>query len=389
MLALELFILLSGLTLALVTTGIFVVALVRLLQSPQFRKKVRALAELFRLTRAEINPVISRSSYDWEAAGVLNPAAVEVGGLVHLFYRAIGNDGVSRVGYASSSDGVHFDDRLPYPVFMLDQEAVDPSKRIETLKKNPGLVASGGSWVGVEDPRAVVIENKVYLSFSAFTSWDSLRIGVISIDIEDLLKKRWKWSRPIFLSAQNQVHKNWVIFPEKIKGKFAVLHGFEGGSRNTACIEYLDTLEVEPASYIQSSIEFRDDLDDSVWDSKVRGAGPPPLKTPKGWLVLYHANDSREPHRYKIGALLLDLEDPSKVIARSPEPILSPDAYYENDGKPGVVYACGALVRDGILRVYYGGGDMVVCTASVPLDTFLEQLAKQETPTFGGDVVKM
>ena len=112
-----------------------------------------------------------------------------------------------------------------------------------------------------------------------------------------------------------------------------------------------------------------------AWDTWIRGAGPPPLKTKDGWLLLYHAMDVRDPNRYKLGAMLLDLNDPTKVLYRSRTPILEPDVYYENQGfKAGVVYSCGAVVKDGELYVYYGGADSVTCVAMANLDTFLDEL---------------
>ncbi|MCX6719047.1 MAG: hypothetical protein NTZ38_01580 [Candidatus Taylorbacteria bacterium] len=114
------------------------------------------------------------------------------------------------------------------------------------------------------------------------------------------------------------------------------------------------------------------------WDNKIRGAGPPPIRTVNGWLVLYHAMDEKNDPSvgYKLGAMLLDLNDPTKIIARSVGPILEPDEWYENDWKPGVVYSCGATVKDGTLYIYYGGGDKHVCVAHAPLDRLLEWLIK-------------
>ena len=78
--------------------------------------------------------------------------------------------------------------------------------------------------------------------------------------------------------------------------------------------------------------------------------------------------DKNEPNRYKVGVMLLDLKDPQKVKYRSAHPILEPEEWYENDGKPGIVYANGAVVKDGILFVYYGSGDKYIGVASIKLD---------------------
>lgn len=367
---------------ALAITLLFLLGAWEVLRSDNLKARVRAVLDALGLKRVDHNPILSRTNYAWEAEAVMNPAAVEAGDRTHLFYRAIGNDGVSRIGYASSENGTHFDERLPYPVFALTNAHRQPaSARSRMEKEHPELVASGGSWAGCEDPRAVVIEDRVYLSFNAFSDWGSLRIGVTSLSLPDLMKKRWNWKRPVFLSPPNTVQKNWVLFPKKINGKFAMFQGLEFQNRDKAQIAYLDTLEREPAEYLDSDARFRNNESYSaVWDSRIRGAAAPPIETPYGWLMLYHANDAREPERYKIGAMLLDLLDPSKVLLRSPAPILEPDAHYENDGKPGIVYACGATVRDGQLRVYYGGGDKTVCTASTPLASFMKTLLSNKTP---------
>ncbi len=333
------------------------------------------------LSRAIRNPVLSQSALGWEVEAVINPAAViDPSGRVHLFYRAIGRDGISRIGYASSADGVNFDERLPYPVFALQNSVPDPRMEKYRRQHHAGLVASGGTWCGVEDPRAILLDGRVYLSFQAFEGWHSLRIGVVSISLEDLQAKRWKWSAPVFLSAPEEVQKNWVIFPKKIQGKYAVFHGLTYKNRGRALIAMLDTLDSDPTPYIDSDARFRnDELYEGVWDSRIRGAAAPPIETKEGWLVFYHANDAKEPHRYKLGAMLLDKNDPSKVLVRSQVPVLSPDASYENEGaKPGIVYACGAVVKDDMLIIYYGAADTVICAAATNLTDFVEKLLHPE-----------
>lgn len=357
--------LILALLLALGTSALFLYGLVVMIRQSRFKDRLAELARALGLVREDENPIIT-SIHPFEAGGVMNPAAVTAGGKTHLFYRAVGNDGVSRIGYAVSKDGGRIDERFPYPVF-----AIAGTPQQITTPVHAGLAASGGTWsgVGIEDPRAVVIGDRAYVSFNAFNGWNSLRIGISSISIDDLMKKRWKWTPPTYISPENQVHKSWVLFPEKINGKFAVLHSLHSGSRDRVLVDYLDSLE---DAQVQSVYDPKED--NAVWDSRLRGAGPPPLKTKDGWLLLYHANDAREGHKYKLGALLLDLEDPSKVIARSVHPVLEPDAPYENDGKPGVVYACGATLQGDTLRVYYGGGDKVVCVAKTSLSQLLAAL---------------
>lgn len=112
-----------------------------------------------------------------------------------------------------------------------------------------------------------------------------------------------------------------------------------------------------------------------MWDSRKIGAGAPPIKTKYGWLLIYQSVGEQDSGKYKIGAMLLDLKDPTKVLYRSQSPILEPDADYENNGfKAGVVYPCGAVVIGDTLYVYYGGADSYVCVATTKLESFLKEL---------------
>ncbi len=331
----------------------------------------------FILKRARANPILKPTEREWENRAVFNPAALALGGRTHLLYRAIGHDGISRFGYASSKNGITFDERLADPSYT--SEYPHAAKAPSQMRYAPSLYASGGSWGGCEDGRMVFIEGRVYLSFYAFDESDMIRVAVASIASDDFLAHRFdRWSPPTFLSPPGQIHKNWVLFPEKINGKFAVLHSIAP----TIEIAYRDNLEdvggKEP--FIESWSGPRTNLPprESAWDTTVLGAGPPPIHTAAGWLVFYHAHDSLEPTRYKLGALLLDLANPSNVLARAAGPVFEPDAPYENDWKPGIAYACGATVVKGMLYVYYGSGEMTVSVASAPLDAFLQALLHGE-----------
>ena len=343
-----------------------------------FTKRIRESRKKklsYNLDRHKNNPILSPQPIrEWEHGGTFNPAAVKDDeGKVHLFYRAVGADGISRVGHASSSDGKIFDERSAYPVYepLPGYGMPNADKVIGPKCYNPSYYTSGGGWGGSEDPRAVIIDGRVYMSYVAFEGWSSVRIGLTSISVEDMKKEHWNWKKPQLISAPNQVNKNWLIFPEKINGKFAILHGITP----KILVNYVDSLDtLGNAKYIKSSPPKggRNDF----WDNWVRGAGPPPIKTEIGWLLLYHAMDKEDPNKYKIGAMILDIDDPTKILYRSPKPILEPDAHYENDGKPGVVYASGAVVIGENLTIYYGGGDKHVCIAETPLKKILEWLVK-------------
>jgi predicted GH43/DUF377 family glycosyl hydrolase len=321
------------------------------------------------LVRHKKNPIISPHPHNaWESEAIFNPASlVDDNGHIHLIYRAIGSDGVSRLGYGYSEDGIHFNGRLDVPIFSLG----DPRNNEKQIKiYDPVLYPSGGSWGGCEDPRVVRINGRIYITFNAFDGWDFIRIAAVSISDKDFFDKKWKWSKPILISPPNQINKNWVLFPEKINGKFAILHSISPKVQ----IDYVNKLEeLEKGDHVIKS-QFKQDPTKKGWDTWVRGVGPPPLRTEKGWLVLYHAMDHRDPNKYKLGAMLLDLKDPKKIISRSKEPILEPEMWYENDWKPGVVYSCGALIKNDTLFVYYGGGDKHVCVATSSLEKIFDKL---------------
>jgi predicted GH43/DUF377 family glycosyl hydrolase len=110
------------------------------------------------------------------------------------------------------------------------------------------------------------------------------------------------------------------------------------------------------------------------WDEARNGGGAVPLRTEKGWLVLYHGAD-QESNRYSMGAMLLDLEDPRKVLAISREPVLYATEPYETTGfYPNVVFSCGAFLVDDVVHMYYGGADRVMALARADLKQLLDAM---------------
>lgn len=349
------------------------------------KKPVKTL----KLIKSKRNPIINPRPYSWESQAVFNPAAVYTDGRFHLFYRALGNDGVSRIGYASSKDGINFDERLSYPIYFVENA--------EEMKKHwpftspahydMALYASGGGWGGCEDPRTVLMNGHVYMTFNVFNGWDSMRVAVTSIKEENLLNKKWLWNNFSYLSKPGDRQKNWVLFPEKFNGKFAIFHNLDLGDPSKVGVAYvnnLDNSETPQGSAPGSEAPDPQLIPDHIvaWHKRTRSAAAPPIKTKDGWLLLYHAMDKDDGDRYKLGALLLDLKDPKKVLYRAQHPILEPDAWYENDWKPGIIYATGAVVKparaggNGKLFVYYGGGDKHIGVASIMLSTLIDSLKK-------------
>ena len=332
------------------------------------RKIIRKKEQPIKIKKFAQNPIISPSYYPWESKATFNPAAFESDGKIHILYRAIGEDDSSVLGYAYTQDGLNIDGRPTYHIYKRYFGYNENMPKIDYL--------SGGGWSGgCEDPRLVLIDGVVYMIFTAFDGWGSVRIALTSIKLEDFENKKWDWKKAVMISPPNEINKNWVIFPEKINGKFAIMHSFYPN----ILIDYFDSLdELDGKKFIKSNNERPIDYTRG-WDSWFRGVGPSPIKTKDGWLILYHAMDYRNPDRYRMGAMLLDLNDPTKILYRSKSPILEPEEDYENNGnKCGVIYSCGAVVKNGELFVYYGGADKFVCVASIKLQDLLDDLKKDK-----------
>lgn len=340
-------------------------------RKPRGKKVVKRGAKAdftFKLIKPSGNPIIEPSSEsEWETWQTFNPGVILLNDKVHFLYRAIGRDGISRLGYAASSDGFSIEERLPYPVY---------EHRVGQREFNVYSYLSGGSFGGAEDPRIVRVdeEENLYMTYTA--CGNGLRVALTSIKVQYFLNKNWKWKPPVLISPPGEVHKNWVIFPEKINGKYAILHSINP----RILIDYFDSLEhFDGSNFIKSY--YNGELRKNCWDGWVRGVGPVPLKTKYGWLVFYHAMHATDFSNYKVGAMLLDFNDPTTILVRSPEPVLEPDQIYENEGfKPRVVYASGAVVKKGILLLYYGGADSYVCVAYADFEEFVDTLKNAKKP---------
>lgn len=332
------------------------------------------------LSRAPENPILNPNSGSvWESKAVFNPAAVYEDGKVHLMYRAIGDHDRSMIGYASSKDGVTIDERLEDPVYIPTEpfegnrpDFVAHPSDDEPATYSPFMSGGGGSG-GCEDPRLTKIDDTMYMTYVAYDGWNPPRVALTSLPVSDFIRKRWAWKKPVLISPPGVVDKNCILFPEKINGKYVIFHRIFPDM----LVDYVDSLDAFDGKTV-----FLKRHGDAVipprpmsWDSRKIGAGPPPIKTDAGWLIIYHSVDNRDAGRYKIGAMLLDKNDPTRVIARSRHPLLAPDMQYENEGfKAGVAYPCGAVTIGDRLLIYYGGADTVVCAAETRLSEFLQEL---------------
>ncbi len=321
------------------------------------------------LDRPKANPLISPNpAHDWESFTTFNPGALYDAGKVHLLYRAQGHDYVSSIGYASSADGIHIEQQLEKPVFIPTQPFEIP---IQAGQVNMKFMSAG--YGGCEDPRLTRIDDRIYMTYVAFNGYSEPRIAISSISVKDFLDHNWLWTHPVLISRPGVVTKSACILPEKIDGKYVIFHRVFPD----ILIDYRDDLDFNDGQYLssQKKISPRSAL---WWDSRKIGVGAPPLKTKDGWLLIYQSIDDKEGHPYKVGAMLLDLNDPSEVLHRSRQPILEPQEWYDNDGfKAGVVYPCGAVIIGETLFVYYGGADSRVCVATANLEEFLNQLKKE------------
>lgn len=325
------------------------------------------------LKRFKNNPIIKPNAENaWEARATFNTAAVYEDGKVHFIYRALGDKDLSVFGYATSSDGVNIDERSDEPIYFPREAFETPGQKVFATFADHYM--SGGGYGGVEDPRITKVDGKFYMTYVAFDGATPPRVALTSIKVDDFLNRRWdKWERPKLISAPGMVNKNAVIFPEKVNGKYVVFHRIFPN----ILIDYVDNLEFNDYLKGQYMIAPRK----GHWDSKKIGAGAPPIRTKDGWLFIYQAVGYQDSSRYKIGAMVLDINDPTKVLYRSNKALIAPDMPYENDGhKAGVVYPCGAVVKDNNLFVYYGGADTVTCAASENLDKFLHDLKNNQDP---------
>ncbi len=272
------------------------------------------------------------------------------------------------MGYAKSDDGVTIDQNSKSLAYY------QKSKHIIEKNSVPQITSSGGGWGGgCEDPRLTLLGDRVYMIYTAFDGWGSLRLTLTSISLEDFISKRFYWTKPVIISPPGQINKNWVLFPEKINGKYAILHSISPEVR----VDYFKSLdELDGTKFIQSINQ-----DHPLWnfrDGMTRGIAGAPIKTKYGWLALYHKIEKHDPNRYKLWAMILGAKDPTKILYRSKHPILEPDEEYENQGhKSGTVYSCGAVVKNGKLFVYYGGADKVSCVATADLEKFLKEIMKK------------
>jgi beta-1,2-mannobiose phosphorylase / 1,2-beta-oligomannan phosphorylase len=309
----------------------------------------------FHFKRVSGNPVIvPNKNNKWESKATFNPAAIDLGGQVHILYRALSEDNTSTIGYAVSSDAVSIDERLSLPIYV-------PKEDFETKK-----IEEANS--GCEDPRVTKIGKELYMCYTAFDGIGPPRVAVTSIKEKDFLSRRWNWKKPEIITPKGIDDKDTCIFPEKIKGQYLILHRIG----TDICGDFLDSLDFKKEAVNKCIRVFGPRP--GMWDNDKVGITAPPVRTKYGWLLLYHAVSVNH-HTYRIGAVLLDRKDPTTVLARSTDAIFYPEEVYEKEGiVPNVIFPCGMVVRGKLLYLYYGGADKVIGVATMELDIIVNAL---------------
>lgn len=319
-------------------------------------------------------PVLTPNPHiPWASGAVFNPGAWHDGDRLHLLFRAVPagyrrihlddaapgepevgyDDYISYIGYAHSDDGEHF-----------------------TWHEQPFLAPDAPfDRCGAEDPRITCLGGTCYITYTAlsepaFGAADGVRIGLASTtDFTSVTK------HGVIGPAKRD--KDAVLFPRRIDGRIAMLHRIVP---DVQLVYFDDEAQLcdPPAGFWERHLA---DLDAHIvlrpipdtWESKKVGAGPPPIETDEGWLLIYHGVD--DDHVYRMGLALLDLDDPRRVIARTEDPLLEPVEPYEREGDvPNVVFPEGAAVVDGTLHLYYGAADKVIGHAQAPLADVLAVL---------------
>lgn len=298
------------------------------------------------ITRFSGNPIITaRPNKDWEAHGTLNPAAVEYGGKIHLFYRAMGSDDTSTFGYAATEDGFMITERSANPVYV-------PRADFES-RTQPGNT-------GCEDARISFIDGQFIMTYVAYDG-HTPRVAISTISEKDFAAKNWKkWSLPVTVTPPNVPDKDACIVPLKTKDGYVFIHRID----RSVCADILPTLNFNEQK-INRCIEIITPRR-GMWDGRKVGAATPPIKTKYGWILLYHGISNTG--TYRLGAVLLDLKNPTIVLSRTATPIMEPQEDYELHGVVSkVVFPCGVVQRKNKLYIYYGGADNVVGVATVNL----------------------
>ena len=300
--------------------------------------------KLQRHRRVILEPI---QNHPWESQAVFNPAAIREGEHVHLIYRAVEGDNYSTLGYARLDRQGNLLARWPKPI--LGREAPHELR-------------------GVEDPRVAKFDDRYYLVYVAY---DGVTVRVCLASTADFqhLERHG-------IIIPEVWDKDAMFFPEQVKGQLVLMHRIEPNIQLAFFKDMQHVLRPEK-EYWRTHFNRLDDFTAMRprfwWEARKIGGGAPPIPTPEGWLVIYHGVDDKLV--YRAGAALLDYENPLRVIARFPEPILAPERDFERVGDvPNVVFPTGTALFGDELLVYYGGADKAIGVATASLSELLHEL---------------
>ena len=291
--------------------------------------------------RLSETPVIAPRGNTWESAGTFNPAVAVREGEIVMLYRAQDKQGTSRIGYAESSDGIHFTRR--------NDPVLTPTEEYEK---------DGG----VEDPRLVQFGDTYYLTYTGYNKKDAQLCLATS---KDLIH----WDRKGVIIPANKGNwnvkwtKSGAIVPEKIDGKYWMYFlGTSADNKDQAGLatstDLLHWTEATPTPALS--------VRSGLFDSRVAEPGPAPIVTPNGIVLIYNGADDKLV--YRTGIAIFDRHDPRKLLWRSDEPIFSPEKDWEKAGQvPNVVFVEGMVKQDNRYLFYYGGADTNVGVAEAPI----------------------
>lgn len=328
--------------------------------------------------------VLEATSHSFENQAVLNPSCLTIDGITHMFYRAVHQGNYSSVGYCQLKDGV--------VIYRKPEALIKPERAYESH--------------GIEDPRVVFCDGIYYLFYTVFDGLDAQvgystatepphfrRRGLISpkLTYKELARRcqaLTSTDHPFNYFCQHyEVNPNqsdeillWekdtFIFPQKIGGKFAMLHRikpeiqllyFDDFSDLTTAY-WLDHLaDLESATLLRKQFAF---------ESGYVGGGAPPLLTEQGWLLIYHAVEAtKKGNVYRAAAALLDKNQPEHLLGRLPYPLLSPETDYEREGDvSNVVFPTAVEAFGDRLSIWYGAADKRIARASCSLKELLSEL---------------
>jgi len=288
-------------------------------------------------SRASNEPILSPEGSSWESAGTFNPAVVFHNGKFIMLYRAQDAAGTSRLGYAQSTDGIHFA-RRPEPVFAP-----------ETDYEKDG---------GVEDPRLQKFGDTYYLTYTGYNKKDAQLCLATSRDLI-----HWERKGVILPAYKGNWNKGWTksgaIVPEKIDGKYWMYWlGTAADKTDQMGLSWSTDLLHWTEATQTPALPKRP----GKFDSRVVEPGPPPILTKEGIVLIYNGADDNLV--YRTGVAIFDSHDPRKVLYRSDSPIFSPEKHWEEVGQvPNVVFVEGMVPQNNLWLFYYGGADKYVGVA--------------------------